>query len=112
ASITQLEIMPEPPRDRPAGQPWPTYPMVFRVSSAHEEGDELGLQDRVYSVSTQQFLGDEHGDVRALRLVDVRLEDGRFVEVEGTEREVPAQLVLLAMGFVGPERPGLVASLG
>lgn len=107
ASITQLEIMPEPPESRPAGQPWPTYPMVFRVSSAHEEGGE-----RVYAVSTQAFLGDEDGHVRALRLVDVRFEDGRFVEVEGTVREIPADLVLLAMGFTGPEKPGLVEQLG
>jgi len=107
ASITQLEIMPEPPASRPAGQPWPTYPMVFRVSSAHEEAGE-----RVYSVSTQEFLGDEDGHVRALRLVDVRFEDGRLVEIEGTEREIPADLVLFAMGFVGPERPGLLEQLG
>jgi glutamate synthase (NADPH/NADH) small chain len=76
------------------------------VSSAHEEGG-----DRVYSVSTQEFLGDEDGNVRALRLVDVEMKDGRFAEVEGTEREIPAQLVLLAMGFTGPERDGLVEQL-
>src|SRR6476659_1702305 len=107
ASITQLEIMPEPPTERPAGQPWPTYPMTFRVSSAHEEAGE-----RVYAVSTQEFLGYEDGNVRALRLVDVKFEDGRPVEVEGTEREIPAQLVLLAMGFTGPEQAGLVEQLG
>jgi glutamate synthase (NADPH/NADH) small chain len=107
ASITQLEIMPEPPESRPAGQPWPTYPMTFRVSSAHEEGGE-----RVYSVSTKEFLGDEDGNVRALRLVDVFFEDGKLQEVEGTEREIPAELVLFAMGFVGPEKPGLVEQLG
>jgi len=107
ASITQLEIMPEPPEDRPEGQPWPTYPMIFRVSSAHEEAG-----DRVYSVSTQEFLGDEDGNVRALRLVEVVFENGRPTEIEGTEREIPAQLVLLAMGFLGPEKPGLVETLG
>jgi glutamate synthase (NADPH/NADH) small chain len=107
ASITQLEIMPEPPEHRPEGQPWPTYPMIFRVSSAHEEAG-----DRVYSVSTQEFLRDEHGNVRALRLVEVVFENGRPTEVEGTEREIPAQLVLLAMGFLGPEKPGLVETLG
>ena len=104
ASITQLEIMARPPEDRPAGQPWPTYPMTFRVSSAHEEGGE-----RVYAASTQAFLGDDEGRVRALRLVDV---DERFQPVEGTEREIPADLVLLAMGFTGPEQPGLVEDLG
>ncbi len=107
ASITQLEIMPEPPGDRPAGQPWPTYPMIFRVSSAHEEAG-----DRVYAVSTQEFLGNEDGQVRALRLVDVVFEGGRPVEVAGTEREIPADLVLLAMGFTGPQTAGLVEDLG
>ena len=107
ASITQLEIMDRPGEDRPANQPWPTYPMIFRVSSAHEETGE-----RVYAVSTQEFLGDDDGNVRALRLVDVEFKDGKFVEVEGTEREIPAELVLLAMGFTGPETDGLVDQLG
>ncbi|HET7195508.1 MAG TPA: glutamate synthase subunit beta [Nocardioides sp.] len=107
ASVTQLEIMPEPPETRPEGQPWPTYPMIFRVSAAHEEAGE-----RVYAVSTQEFLGDDTGRVRALRLVDVVFEDGRPSEIEGTEREIPAELVLFAMGFTGPEKPGLVEQLG
>src|SRR3954454_8416629 len=111
-SITQLEILPEPPTDRPAGQPWPTYPMVFRVSAAHEEAAEKDQNSRVYSVSTKEFLGDSSGHVSALRLVDVELKDGRFAEVEGSEREIPAQLVLFAMGFLGPEKPGLVEQLG
>ncbi|MGA8845749.1 MAG: glutamate synthase subunit beta [Nocardioides sp.] len=106
-SITQLEIMPEPPGERPAGQPWPTYPMTFRVSSAHEEAGE-----RVYAVSTKEFLGDEDGNVRALQLVEVVFDDGKLTEIEGTEREIPAQLVLFAMGFVGPEKPGIVEQLG
>jgi glutamate synthase (NADPH/NADH) small chain len=103
-SVTQLEILAQPPEDRPGHQPWPTYPMIFRVSSAHEEAGE-----RVYAVSTQEFLGDEGGGVRALRLVEV---DAGFQPVEGTEREIPAQLVLLAMGFTGPQREGLVQQLG
>ncbi|MGI8899790.1 MAG: glutamate synthase subunit beta [Nocardioides sp.] len=107
ASVTQLEIMTQPGNDRPAGQPWPTYPMLFRVSSAHEEGGE-----RVYSVSTQAFLGDSAGNVRALRLADVETKDGRFTEVAGSEREIPAELVLLAMGFTGPEQTGVVGQLG
>lgn len=107
ASVTQLEIMPQPGSDRPGGQPWPTYPMLFRVSSAHEEGGE-----RVYSVSTQEFLGDDSGNVRALRLVDVEFVDGKITEIEGTEREIPAELVLFAMGFTGPEQDGVVAQLG
>ena len=104
ASVTQLEILPEPPQTRPGSQPWPSYPMIFRVSSAHEEGG-----DRVYAVSTQEFLGDDRGHVRALRLIDV---DGSFQPIAGTEREIPTELVLLAMGFTGPEQQGLVEQLG
>jgi glutamate synthase (NADPH) small chain len=107
ASVTQLEIMPQPGSDRPVTQPWPTYPMTFRVSSAHEEGGE-----RVYAVSTKQFAGDADGNVRSLRLVEVELDAGRFADVPGTEREIPAELVLLAMGFTGPERDGVVSQLG
>jgi glutamate synthase (NADPH/NADH) small chain len=105
-SVTSLEIMPRPGEDRPANQPWPTYPMVFRVASAHEEGGE-----RVYAVSTKEVLG-EDGKVSGLRLVDVTMGDNGFEEVEGTERVVPAQLVLLAMGFLGPQGPGVVEQLG
>jgi glutamate synthase (NADPH/NADH) small chain len=107
ASITQLEILPEPPNERPTGQPWPTYPMTFRVSSAHEEAG-----DRVYAVSTKEFRADENGNVRSLLLVDVEFEGGKLTEIEGTEREIPVDLVLLAMGFVGPERAGLIEQLG
>jgi glutamate synthase (NADPH/NADH) small chain len=106
-SVTQLEILPRPGDERPAGQPWPTYPMTYRVSSAHEEGGE-----RVYAVSTKEFLGDERGRVRALSLVEVSMVDGRFQEVAGTEREIPAGLVLFAMGFTGPQPDGLVEQLG
>ncbi|MDE9366007.1 glutamate synthase subunit beta [Luteipulveratus sp. YIM 133132] len=106
-SITQLEIMPRPGEERADGQPWPTYPMLFRVASAHEEGG-----DRVYATSTKEVLGDEDGAVRALRLVEVRRGENGFEEVEGSEREIPAQLVLLAMGFLGPAPQGLVEQLG
>ena len=106
-SVTSLEIMPRPGEERAPNQPWPTYPMLYRVASAHEEGG-----DRVYAVSTTEILGDEQGAVRALRLTEVELRDGRFEPVPGTEREIPAQLVLLAMGFVGPEREGVVDQLG
>ncbi len=103
-SVTQLEIMGQPGETRPDGQPWPTYPMLYRVSSAHEEGGE-----RVYAVSTTEFLGDADGNVRGLKLVEV---DGSFTPVPGTEREIPAQLVLFAMGFTGPEKEGLLTQLG
>ncbi|UYM05314.1 glutamate synthase subunit beta [Solicola gregarius] len=105
-SITQLEIMPRPTDERPDNQPWPTYPMIYRVASAHEEGGE-----RTYSVSTKEFLGDG-GSVRGLRIVEVEFVDGAMTEVDGTERDIPAQLVLFAMGFTGPEREGLVEQLG
>ncbi len=108
ASVTQLEIMPTPPERRTDGMPWPTYPMIYRVSSAHEEGGE-----RLYSVNTTEFLADDEGRLRAIRIVEVsRDAEGRFVPVEGTERELPAQLVLLAMGFVGPEKGKLLSDLG
>jgi glutamate synthase (NADPH) small chain len=106
-SVTQLEIMPRPSDERPSGQPWPMYPMIYRVASAHEEGGE-----RVYSVSTSEFVADDNGNVAALRLTEVELVNGRFTPVEGTEREIPAQLVLLAMGFLGPGREGFLEQLG
>jgi glutamate synthase (NADPH/NADH) small chain len=110
-SVTQLEILPQPTSERPDNQPWPTYPMTFRVSSAHEEGG-----DRVYAVSTSEFVGTGEGDgdggVQTLRLSEVELVDGRFTPIEGSEREIPAELVLLAMGFTGPEPDGLLDQLG
>ena len=105
-SVTSLEIMPRPSDERPNNQPWPTYPMIYRVASAHEEGGE-----RVYAVSTTEVLGDAEGRVRALRLVDVAFENGRFEPVPGSERELPAQLILLAMGFLGPQQVGLLEQL-
>ncbi len=107
ASVTQLEILPRPPEQRPGRQPWPTYPMIYRVSSAHEEGGE-----RVYAVSTREFCGDGSGRVRALRLAEVEFTDGRFEPLPGSERELPGQLVLLALGFTGAERGPLLDGLG
>ena len=107
ASVTQLEIMPTPPEKRTEGMPWPTYPMVYRVASAHEEGGE-----RLYAVNTVEFTADADGNVATQRLVEVVVENGRFVPVEGSEKEIPAQLVLLAMGFVGPEKGPLLDGLG
>ncbi|MGQ0479617.1 MAG: glutamate synthase subunit beta [Pseudonocardia sp.] len=107
ASVTQLEIMPAPPQRRGEAHPWPTYPMIYRVSSAHEEGGE-----RLYSVNTAAFLGTEDGAVRALHLVDVEMKDGRFVPVPRSDRELRCDLVFLAMGFVGPEKSKLLEGLG
>lgn len=106
ASITQLEIMPRPSDERPGTQPWPTYPMVYRVSSAHEEGGE-----RVYAVSTEEFLGDGEGNLRAIKIVESKFENGKFEKVAGSEKEIPADFVFLAMGFVGPEKSELLAQL-
>jgi len=106
-SVTSLEIMPQPGEERPANQPWPTYPMIFRVASAHEEGGE-----RVYSASTKEILADDDGNVSGLKIVEVKFVDGKFEEVEGSERVIPAQLVLLAMGFLGPQGEGLLEQLG
>ncbi|OBJ49224.1 glutamate synthase subunit beta [Mycobacterium sp. 1423905.2] len=105
ASIHQFEIMPRPPETRAASTPWPTYPLMYRVSSAHEEGGE-----RVFSVNTEEFIGKD-GRVCALKAHEVTMQDGKFVKVEGSDFELEADLVLLAMGFVGPEKPGLLTDL-
>ncbi|HEX3243886.1 MAG TPA: glutamate synthase subunit beta [Chloroflexota bacterium] len=107
ASVHQFEILPRPPDTRAPSNPWPTYSNVFRISSAHEEGGE-----RVYSVNTERFLGDKCGNVRALRAHEVELKDGKFVKIEGTDFELPCELVLLAMGFLGPQKEGLLEQLG
>ncbi|WP_165986660.1 glutamate synthase subunit beta [Streptomyces sp. YIM 98790] len=108
ASVTQLEIMPRPSEERPPNQPWPTFPLLYKVTSAHEEGGE-----RVYSVSTTRFEGDEDGNVQWLHLVEVEFKDGKFEQKPGTERKIPAQLVTLAMGFTGVDRTnGLVEQFG
>ncbi len=110
ASIHQFEILPRPPDERPETNPWPTWPMVFRVSSAHEEGGE-----RVYAVNTTELVGDEDGNVAALRAVEVEMvtKEGRpgFEPIPDSEFELSCQLVLLAMGFTGAEREGLVEQL-
>jgi glutamate synthase (NADPH/NADH) small chain len=107
ASVTQLEIMPRPPEERASSNPWPQYAMVYKVTSAHAEGGE-----RVYSVNTERFLDDGEGNVRALLVHEVELVDGRFQKVEGTDREIPADFVFLALGFVGPERGSWLDRLG
>jgi glutamate synthase (NADPH/NADH) small chain len=107
ASVTQLEIMPTPPDRRAGTQPWPTYPTIYRVTSAHEEGG-----DRMFAVNTQEFIGDDDGQVRALRLSEVVFEKGKFVPVPDSELDLPCELVLLAMGFVGPEKGKLLDGLG
>ena len=105
-SVTQLEIMPRPSDERPSNQPWPTYPMVYRVSSAHEEAG-----DRIYSVSTQEFIKDSTGNLTGIKLVETKFENGKFEPVAGSEKIIPADLVFLAMGFTGPEQSELLKQL-
>jgi len=107
ASITQLEILPQPPATRTENNPWPQWSFIFRTSSAHEEGGE-----RMFAVSTEKFVGDERGNVRALVITDVKSENGSFVPVEGSQRELKADLVLLALGFIGPEKSSWIENLG
>jgi glutamate synthase (NADPH) small chain len=110
-SVHQFELLPRPPDERAPDNPWPQWPTIFRVSSAHEEGGE-----RLYAVSTQRFTGDEQGHVRRLHAVkvDMARDGGRldFKPIPGSEFELDVDLVLLAMGFLGPERPGMLSELG
>ena len=113
SSVTQFELLPKPPVNRNQGMPWPTYPMVLKTSSSHEEGCE-----RQWAVATKAFIGDSEGNLKGLRIVDLEwkfTEDGRpaqFVEREGSEREIPCELALLAMGFLHPQFEGLIQESG
>lgn len=112
-SVTQLELMPKPPEQRTANMPWPTYPMTLKTTSSHEEG-----ANRQWAVATKAFLGDEHGHLKALQVVDLawKASDASkpagFEEVPGSEREIPCELALLAMGFIHPQHEGLLEELG
>ena len=106
ASVVQLEILPRPTEERPANQPWPTYPMIYRVSSAHEEAGE-----RLYAVSTEEFVGDGVGNLKALKLVETEFINGKFERIPGSEKEIPADLVFLALGFLGPDKSELISQL-
>ena len=111
SSITQIELMPMPPTDRADSTPWPHWPMMLRTSTSHEEGC-----DRQWSINTKAFIGDDNGNLKALRLVDLawKSEDGRMqmVEIPGSERDIPCELALLAAGFLHPQHDGLLTDLG
>lgn len=112
-SITQLELLPKPPDGRTQHMPWPTYPMILKTSSSHEEG-----ANRHWAIATKAFLGDGKGNLKALQLVDLEWKhtgDGRpasFVEVAGSEREIPCERAFLAMGFLHPQHQGMIDDLG
>jgi glutamate synthase (NADPH/NADH) small chain len=110
--VTQFELLPKPPAERTTQMPWPTYPMVLKTTSSHEEGAE-----RHWAIATKEFLGDGQGNLRALKVVDLewKIVEGRpasFVEREGSEREIPCELALLAMGFMHPQHSGFINDLG
>ena len=107
ASVTQLEIMPRPPEERAASNPWPQFAFTYKVTSAHAEGGE-----RIYAVNTERFVDDGTGRVKGLLIHEVQMVDGRFEKVEGTDQELPADFVFLAMGFTGPEQAGWLDELG
>ena len=111
-SVTQFELMPKPPESRTMAMPWPTYPMTLKTTSSHEEG-----ANRHWSVSTKAFIGDENGNLKALKVVDLAWKTpvgggpAKFEEVPGSEREIPCELALLAMGFLHPQHEGLIKQL-
>ena len=103
-SLVNFELFPQPPQDRAANNPWPTWPKIFRVDYGHEEARvRQGEDPRVYSVSSLCFIGDDNGQLTGVRTVEVVMKDGKFENVPGTEKDWPADLVFLAMGFLGPE---------
>lgn len=112
ASVTQFELLPQPPSERSLNMPWPTYPMLYKTTSSHEEGCE-----RHFAITTKAFLGDEKGQLRAVLVADLDWKtgaDGRpsgFQEIPGSEREIPCELALLAMGFVHPQHEGMLQQL-
>ena len=112
-SILQFEFMPQPPVQRTAGMPWPSYPMILKTTSSHEEGCT-----RHFGVNTKEFLGDDNDNLRALKVTDVSWETDflgrptKFNEVEGSEREITCQRVFLAMGFLNPQYNGMLESMG
>ena len=112
ASVTQVELLPKPPSSRPSNNPWPQWPTILRTSSSHEEGCE-----RQWNILTKEYIGDENGNLKSLRIADIVWDSNPaarppFKEVEGSERIVPCELALLAVGFLYPQKQGLLEQLG
>jgi glutamate synthase (NADPH/NADH) small chain len=111
-SVTQFELLPKPPGSRTPYMPWPTYPMILKTTSSHEEGAA-----RHWAIATKEFVSDENGNLKALKIVDLEWKfteenkPARFVEVPGSETEIPCELALLAMGFLHPQHEGLLSQL-
>jgi glutamate synthase (NADPH) small chain len=111
-SVTQFELMPMPPKSRTPFMPWPTYPMILKTTSSHEEG-----ANRHWAIATKEFIGDENGNLKALKIVDLQWKfteenkPAQFVEVSGSESEIPCERAFLAMGFVHPQHEGLLNQL-
>ncbi|MDP6375839.1 MAG: glutamate synthase subunit beta [Pseudomonadales bacterium] len=104
ASLVNFELFPEPPAGRAADNPWPTWPRILRTDYGHQEAmHTYGGDPRVYTISSTEFIDDGAGNVKGIRTVDVKMVDGRFKDIPDSEREWQADLVLLAMGFLGPE---------
>ena len=103
-TLTNFELFPTPPSERSPNNPWPLWPTIFQVDYGHEEAAAKFNKDpRVYSISTTEFVGDDKGNLRGLKTMDVSFEDGEFINVEGSDRTWDAELVFLSMGFLGPE---------
>jgi len=112
STVTQFELLPKPPESRTEYMPWPTYPMILKTTTSHEEG-----VDRKWAIATKEFIGDENGNLKAIKIVNLEWIsiDGRpsqFNEVTGSERYIPCELALLAMGFLYPQKEGLLNELG
>lgn len=112
-SITQIELLAKPPKSRDVNNSWPNYPMILRTSSSHEEGC-----DRQWAIMTKAFIGDQNGNLKAIKIVDVKWgsmhKDSKpqLIEIEGTEREIPCEMAFLAIGFLHPQFEGLLEQLG
>jgi glutamate synthase (NADPH) small chain len=107
-NVTQIEILTKPPKDRTPNMPWPNWPMILRTSTSHEEGC-----DRNWSIVTKEFLGDGRGNLTGLKIVEVEwTKPNSFAEISGTERVIPCELALLAMGFLHPQQEGMIQQFG